>query len=192
MNIADSGTPIVQEQEERIKELESMNNNLIRIHKERSNSERKLTPKKQHSGYVVQYMQEYVYRYSAIRPDPGFEGLPEEWLNAYGHARNEQKTVRVWKSQLITPYSADLSFEEARDYVERDIREGSILDELGIKEVSAKDQLGEYQEFKDAQGSEVCGCFQCLLKANYNTGYWELEMYTTSHLAVGPNYRRCN
>lgn len=72
----------------------SLNQNLLRINKEKSNAERKLRPKKEHTGYVVISSQEKEVRYKAGK---------------------RMQSLVVWETILQSPYSIDFPEEQARN-----------------------------------------------------------------------------
>ena len=51
----------------KIEYLNGLNKNLLRIARERANADRKLRPKKTHTGYVVLTSSEKEYRYKTMR-----------------------------------------------------------------------------------------------------------------------------
>lgn len=75
--------------------LAGLNENLLRIARERANADRKLKPKKEHTGYVVLSSTEKEYRYKIDR---------RNW-----------KTVVLWETVLQSPYSIDFTEEQARE-----------------------------------------------------------------------------
>jgi len=77
-----------------------LNKNLLRIAKERANADRKLKPKKEHTGYVVVASEEKEYRYR--------DG--KKW-----------KKAKLWETVLQSYYSVDFTEEEARTQIERDL-----------------------------------------------------------------------
>ncbi len=85
----------LSEAESKIKYWQGLNENLLRISKERANADRKLKPKKEHTGYVVVSSTEKEYRYKVNRRD--FE------------------TVMLWETVLQTPYPIDFTEEQARE-----------------------------------------------------------------------------
>ena len=78
----------------------ALNANLLRIAKERANADRKLKPKKEHTGYVVATSEEREYRYR--------DG--KKW-----------KKAKLWETVLQSYYSVDFTEEVARTQIERDL-----------------------------------------------------------------------
>ena len=67
--------------------LRSLNENLLRIARERANADRKLKPKKEHTGYSVVFSTEKEHR--------------------YGKGKNMTR-VMLWETVIQSPYSIDL------------------------------------------------------------------------------------
>lgn len=82
----------------KIEYLNGLNKNLLRIARERSNADRKLRPKKTHTGYVVLASSEKEYRYKTMRKETAVAGL--------------------WETALQSPYSVDFTEEQARALTE--------------------------------------------------------------------------
>lgn len=82
----------------KIEYLNGLNKNLLRIARERANADRKLRPKKTHTGYVVLTSSEKEYRYKTMRKENAVAGL--------------------WETALQSPYSVDFTEEQARALTE--------------------------------------------------------------------------
>ena len=83
----------------KIEYLNGLNKNLLRIARERANADRKLRPKKTHTGYVVLTSSEKEYRYKIMRKETAVAGL--------------------WETALQSPYSVDFTEEQARGLAAR-------------------------------------------------------------------------
>ena len=106
--------------------LAGLNENLLRIARERANADRKLKPKKEHTGYVVVSSTEKEYRYKINRRD--FE------------------TATLWETVLQSPYSIDFTEEQARrqmrELIGNDGKDIWLVSRLGI----SASYDGEYEE----------------------------------------------
>lgn len=153
--------------------LARLNENLLRIARERANADRNLKPKKEHTGYVVVSSTEKEYRYKVNRRD--FE------------------TVMLWETVLQSPYSIDFTEEQAREQTKeltgnRDGKGIWLVFRLGI---NAR-YNGEYEEmlenkgWSDQQKMEMNIMLKMRLRANYKTGYWEVIFSHTKPLDVVP------
>ena len=148
-----------------------LNKNLLRIAKERANADRKLKPKKEHTGYVVVASEEKEYRYR--------DG--KKW-----------KKVKLWETVLQSYYSVDFTEEEARTQIERDLlpQDGAwLIAEIGI---SAR-YRGRYEGMiedvsvkEDFMKRNILLAGQQRLRANFRSGYWELVFMHTKALGIVP------
>lgn len=149
-----------------IEYLQSLNENLLRIARERANADRKLKRKKEHTGYVVVSSTEKEYRYKVNRRD--FE------------------TVMLWETVLQSPYSIDFTEEQARTQMEELTCKGGLVGRLGIvanssfkyEDLCCDPTWEKYEKMNIA--------FQKKLRANYKTGYWEVIFFHTKPLGVVP------
>ena len=148
-----------------------LNKNLLRIARERANADRKLKPKKEHTGYVVVASEEKEYRYR------------------YG---KKWKKVKLWETVLQSYYSVDFTEEEARTQIERDLlpQDGAwLIMEIGI---SAR-YRGRYEGMiedvsvkEDFMKRNILLAGQQRLRANFRSGYWELVFMHTKALGIVP------
>lgn len=156
--------------------LAGLNENLLRIARERANADRKLKRKKEHTGYVVVSSTEKEYRYKVNRRD--FE------------------TVMLWETVLQSPYSIDFTEEQARtqmkELIGNDGKDIWLVSRLGI----SASYDGEYEEmlekatWNDQQKAEKNIMLKRKLRANYRTGYWEIIFSHTKPLGVVPEDMR--
>ncbi len=152
----------------------ALNENLLRIAKERANADRNLRPKKDHTGYVVLSSTEKEYRY---------------------RDRGSWKTVRLWETVLETPYSVDFLEEQVKVQMrELTDSEGGpcLVGRLGIQ--SYYD--GKYEDMlndnagviKIKEDSNIM--LEKRLRANYRSGYWEVFFFHTKPLGIVPGDMR--
>lgn len=162
----------LSEAESKIKYWQGLNENLLRISKERANADRKLKPKKEHTGYVVVSSTEKEYRYKVNRRD--FE------------------TVILWETVLQTPYPIDFTEEQAREetkeLIGNDGRGNWLIARLGINMYYGGDyeDLLENSKWNDPQPEEHNIMFKGRLRANYRAGYWEIIFSHTKPLGIVP------
>lgn len=148
-----------------------LNENLLRICRERANSDRKLKPKKKHSGFIVVSSAEREYRYKAGK---------------------NLKTAKLWDTVLQSPYSVDFTEEQAR----RLIMEGMLqeyeddlclIEKLGIDERYQgryEDLLRHPDDAKQLARQNIM--MDERLRANYKAGYWEIIFSHTRALKRVP------
>ncbi|HAZ73945.1 MAG TPA: hypothetical protein DCW53_00940 [Rikenellaceae bacterium] len=152
-----------------------LNANLLRITRERANADRKLKPKKEHTGYVVVSSMEKEHRYK--------DGN-RRWC-----------TVMLWETVLETPYTVDFEVEEVRRLIQELFQgdeEGNwLIVKIGITGNYPK---GYADMICDKDWREVYRNYNVMLerrlKANYRTGFWEIIFLHTKPLAAVPSDMR--
>lgn len=148
-----------------------LNENLLRIARERANADRKLKPKKEHTGYVVVATEEKEYRYRSGR----------KWRKA-----------KLWETVLQSHYSVDFTEEEARTQIERDLfpkGEAWLIGEIGISGRYGGRYEGLIEDTsvgEDFLKRNILLAGQQRLRANFRSGYWELVFMHTKALGIVP------
>lgn len=188
----------VNELEVMLKNSRHFSENMTRIMHERSNQQRGIKPKKDHDGYIVLDSRQYPERYSTYALNDGV--TDSVWLdpknirhalkNKYIH--KEQAVYMAWKSTIQTPWDASLPLRDIQDKVqERLCSTGkyNLMYELGVHR-SAKYFEADAAFFIEYTNSDYHGVmYRLSYRANYKTGLWEVDVYTTSPLEV-PAERR--
>ena len=185
----------LEEAKEIIRNEKYLNANMTRIMRERANQSRGIQPKKQHDGYIVLESRQWTERYTEETWDT--EDHKRRYSENRGAAikkkylRIENKTAAVWKSILQTPYDASIPLKNIQYRVEEeDLWKKGILKDIGCRGMCESFANGRYAYFgTNDDGSEKNGLYKWVFRANYRTGFWELEIYTTNALTV-PEYRR--
>lgn len=153
-----------------------LNENLLRISRERANADRNLKPKKAHTGYVVVSSGEKERRY---RDGNG------RWQMAV-----------LWETVLQGPYSVDFTEEQARkQMLEELFREDEsgqwLVQQIGI--TGAYDG-GYAAMLGDKEWREVYQEYNVMverrLRANFRAGFWEMVVVHTKGLRVVPEDMR--
>lgn len=163
----------------------NLNENLVRIMRERANQSRGIKPKKQHDGYIVLESRQWKEKYKVDVWDT------EDHMMRYGgnfgvarkkgYLRTVQKTADTWKSLLQTPYESRIPLDQVRYKVEEELFRKGILTNIGC--------TGMYDGYKDgAFDKNENILYRWVFKANHHSRLWELEIYTTNELTV-PEYR---
>lgn len=165
----------LNEANEKAKHFENMNSNLIRIAKERANAQRKIKPKKEHNGYVLQNIEEAVY----IHKDT-----------------NKRKFITTnlpcWRVRFQTPYIISLDIKTVKSTVDNDFR-NKISQIIGIgtffkeKNFDLNDYTTETvnnlwtdkEEYKNF-------IFKTNFKLNAIKGFWEVEYWVRDMIEVTP------
>ena len=155
----------------------SLNENLLRISRERANADRRLRPKKEHTGYVVVSSAEKEISYK----------------DYYG----KSKKVMLWETVLQSPYSVDFTEEQARHQMQELFKRGEnggwLISQIGISATYGKGyaELIREKEWKsDVSKRNVL--LGRRLRANYRAGYWEMIFLHTKPLDVVPKDMRVN
>lgn len=150
-----------------------LNANLLRISKERANADRKLKPKKEHTGYVV---------VSSAEKEQRFRDGNRNW-----------KVKTLWETVLQSPYSVDFTEEQARKQIAEDLfsknEDGSWpICEIGINANFPGGTFGDLSEnpkFRDTYRNHNV-MLERHLRANFRAGYWEFIFLHTKPLDVVP------
>ena len=138
--------------------------------------DRKLRPKKTHTGYVVLASSEKEYRYKTMRKETAVAGL--------------------WETALQSPYSVDFTEEQARALTEELVQPNenseTIVGRIGIDTYyhgSYEDLLHDQRRSARQEKSRNI-MLKPKLRANYKTGYWEVIFLHTSPLGLVPGDMR--
>lgn len=186
-----------EEMREEVKRANYLNGNLKRIARERANAARGITPKKEHDGYLVLSSRQWTEHYQVDEWDTDAHkqdyDTPEKRATAIKckYLKVVSKTADVWKSVLQTPYDASLALNQIRGLVEDDdLWDGGVLQDIGCPAMCQNKNNGIYQDFgKNDDGYEINGLYKWKFVANYKSGFWEVEIFTTKSLQV-PQHRR--
>lgn len=163
--------------------------NCLRIMRERANAIRGITPKKAHDGYLVLSSRQWLEYYDEMTPETGYEGRDREWLEKNRKLKTQHKKEVAWKSVLQTPYSTGMMLQLIQSEIEKDLLQKHVLQDIGcFKHVDWKEN-GTYRELRLENGEKANTLYRWLYHANFRTGLWEVEIYTTQSLVV-PDYRR--
>ena len=144
---------------EEIQKYKSLNENLLRISKERANADRKLKPKKEHSGYIVVSSQEKEIKYS-----------------------KSKKTI-IWETCIQTPYSVEFNESNVRTQINE--KELWMLKSIGINCIHYCD-YERINMMSEEEKQTLNIVFSLKLRANYKAGYWECIIMHTKPLKEIP------
>ena len=150
---------------------EQLNEDLLRISKERANADRNLRPKKQHTGYVVLISAEKERRYE----------VPNE---------QKMKRATLWETVIQTPYSVDFTEEQVRQQTGTE-ETLLLLQKIGITaEHSADCEKKGMHEVLKGPGKTDNVILSRFLRANFRAGYWELTLLHNKSLGLVPKEMR--
>lgn len=173
---------------------QNLNCNLLRIMRERANARRHLRPKKKRDGYIVLASRPWREKYMADNwlPDVKREHYetPEKRQNAIrqGLLTRKPAVAVTWRTLLQTPYDASLPFSSVRYQVEGEWEKVLLdLSVTAIEPTEGNDLERLFTESKDK--SFQCVLYKWIYKANFRSGFWEVELFSTSDLTVTEAHR---
>lgn len=154
----------------------ALNSNLLRIARERANADRKLKPKKEHTGYLVV-----------------FSGEKEiQFKDGNSHV----KRTLLWETVIQSPYVVDLPEAQIRKLILKELIQKAedgcrLIDRLGINGLYNK---GYGSMVEDREWCAEPDRFNIMLKpkfrANFRAGYWEVVCLHTKPLNIVPKDMR--
>ena len=145
-----------------------LNEGLLRIVRERANADRKLKPKKEHTGYVILASSEREYYYK-------------------DRNRDRRKEL-FWETILQSPYSVSFSASEIKPQILEDLRQEDEDGEWMISRIGIRGMYGLGYEalLDDTRWSEEDKLLNIMLeqklKRNFRSGYWEISFIHTKPL----------
>lgn len=154
----------------------SLNANLLRIAKERANADRKLKPKKEHTGYVVVFSEEIDHQYK--------------------DGNRHVKRVLLWKTVIQSPYVVDFPEAQVRKQILEELLQEDedgcrLIGRLGINGIYNK---GYGSMIEDRRWCAEPDKYNIMLKpkfrVNFRSGYWEVICLHTKSLDVVPKDMR--
>ena len=152
-----------------------LNENLLRIARERANADRKLKPKKEHSVYVVVVSSEKIYRYKDGR---------------------RLGSAKLWETVIQSPYSIEFSAKQVKKLIIQEFfpEEGKWeAARLGIDRWYSGDYgdlLNDQNVDEEFMKHNVALMEYRSFRANYRAGYWEVVLVHTRPLGVVPKDMR--
>lgn len=150
---------------EEIARLEGLNADLERISRERANSDRKISPKKTRSGYLV--------------------------ISTVQRKKDSSARIRLWQTTIQTPYNSDFTPEVVQKQVMHDLSDNSqgdsLLDQMGI------DKIYEKSDYYETMRSDRAWCpkpddYNIALQPLWGLrhDYWEIVFLHTKQLKKIP------
>lgn len=152
-----------------------LNENLLRINRERANADRKLKPKKEHTGYVVCSSSERDYTY---------------------RLKGKNYKIILWETVMQSPYTIDFTEELARKQIidelfKEDERGDFFITKIGI---TAGYPGGYVAMIEDKEWAKEHKKYNVMverkLRMNFRLGYWEIAFYHTKPLSCVPKDMR--
>ncbi len=153
-----------------------LNENLLRITRERSNARRGLQPKKKHSGY------KFIGKISQIK-------VVREHTKQNGYIYDT-----AWTATLETPYDATIPLDQIKDRINSDLLgEYGICGRMRINIFTVTDSsgkkciwTGEYKDVIKALKDERSFLYDIKYASNPKSKLWEVQMFTTGVIYASP------
>ena len=168
----------LEKEQEKSAYLDGLNKNLLRMSRERANADRKLKPKKEHTGYVV--------------VSSGEKEL------SYKDGGRYLKKKMLWETVIQSPYSVDFTEQQARQQItqellQKDATGMNLIGQIGIDYIYGK---GYGSLLHEREYSQEPDQFNVMLKLrfreNFRAGYWEVVFFHTKPLGIVPKDMRVN
>ena len=182
----------LEEAQKTIENEKFLNSNLQRIMRERSNQARGITPKKAHDGYLVLKSRQWVETYPIEIWDTEDHQVRyaanRKLAMKKGYLTIEKRSDIVCKSTLQTPYDASIPLDLIQGRIMgEDLWNKGILMELGCNSMCGTAVTGKYMPSEESRNKNEL--YRWIFEANYKSGLWELDIFTTKPLTV-PEHRR--
>lgn len=149
-----------------------LNNNLLRICKERANAKRGLQPKKRHPGYRI------VGRTTQIKTPIGYErGKGPQYAD-------------VWTATMETPYDGTLPIKQIESKIFQDLMgPDGVLARLQVEYFSKKENgrelwKGTYNEATEIMDISKSYLFDYRFSMNASSRLWEVQISTTNSIHI--------
>jgi len=151
--------------------FENINKNLIRIATERANAQRGLTPKKQHVGYILLSIDEYVYNCECHDSDS-----------------NKTKTMKLpcFRIRFQSPYQISFDLDSVKDLIYNDLLK-KLCAMIGVNSVYNKGIDGCSDDvIQKIWSRKENFIFKTSHKANFLKSFWEVEYLSRDMITVPP------
>ena len=147
-----------------IARLEDLNANLKRICKERANSKRNLTPKKEHHGYMMLDSQQYSYKF-------------------YFKEKKSTCTLPCWKVRIQSFYDSSIPYETVANELSNDLitTYGSTLNVQSLYPNGSLERKSA-AELKKLWENDKNFIFSTSYRCNMKSGFWEVEYLTNKSI----------
>ena len=144
---------------------EKKNANLLRISRERANADRKITPKKDHCGYVQMYC-EQTKLIKTIKKEVT-QGMRSRTVL-------DKISLLVWKYNFQTPYLASFSSDMAKELILKDLKKHLLIYD---------ENFGFYDRKSEFEASaNKYDFFNFSINLKSNSKYWEIKFQSWEQL----------
>lgn len=139
---------------EQLKHQKELNDNLLRISKERANAKRGLKPKKERSGFIALSLEQYVYV-----------------MKSFGNT----KDIPCWKVRIQTPYDSSLEYSKVQSLM-HDNNKYLLGQCLGVSILWSNNRMKEISVGDiDELLKDKTIVFNTKFRANIKQGFWEVD-----------------
>ena len=139
---------------EQLKHQKELNDNLLRISKERANAKRGLKPKKERSGFIALSLEQYVYV-----------------MKSFGNT----KDIPCWKVRIQTPYDSSLEYTKVQSLM-HDNNKYLLGQCLGVSILWSNNRMKEISVGDiDELLKDKTIVFNTKFRANIKQGFWEVD-----------------
>lgn len=139
---------------EQLKHQKELNDNLLRISKERANAKRGLKPKKERSGFIALSLEQYVYV-----------------MKSFGNT----KDIPCWKVRIQTPYDSSLEYSKVQSLM-HDNNKYLLGRCLGVSILWSNNRMKEISVGDiDELLKDKTIVFNTKFRANIKQGFWEVD-----------------
>jgi len=163
------------------KKAEDLNQNLLRIARERANAKRNLHPKKEKDGYLVLSCRQVQDHHETTHSWEDYQKKPANYRKTHLFKEIERIPVVVWKAVIQTPFDAALPVSVIRDQIFGDL-EAHLLTDIGCLVKSGSDSKNVSQRNREAHVPEPI--IKHYFTANAKTGLWEMEIFTPCEMII--------
>lgn len=153
---------------EQLKHQKELNDNLLRISKERANAKRGLKPKKERSGFIALSLEQYVYV-----------------MKSFGNT----KDIPCWKVKIQTPYDSSLEYSKVQALM-KDNNQYLLGQCLRVNNLWSNNKIKEtYVSDIDELFKDKTIVFNTKFRANIKQGFWEVD-YLVNKIVTIPEELR--
>lgn len=139
---------------EQLRYQKKLNDNLLRISKERANAKRGLKPKKERSGFIALSLEQYVYV-----------------MKSFGNT----KDIPCWKVRIQTPYDSSLEYDKVQALM-KDNNKYLLGQCLGVSILWSNNRMKEISVGDiDELLKDKTIVFNTKFRANIKQGFWEVD-----------------
>lgn len=149
-----------------IERLNGLNQNLLRISRERANAKRGIKPKKEHDGYILLDSTEYTYPLR-IPKKKGYD----------------LRKLPCWKVRIQSIYDASMPF----DVIEKNLEEDLLKvfgAKLGVSSLINNFENRKLDYINNLWESDERFIFKTSYKQNFKSGFWEAEYLMNKSIVV--------